>query len=152
GLAGLGVFPALPQHAHNRLADGEIAGGSNRHDALAGLGKDVELAEGRDVVDARIGARIGEHDEAVANENAAAIGHWSVSASSNASPLSSPRRRGPIRRSKAIVGWPAMTETLVVMGPRLRGDDSGWVRAKEKHAAFPHSQGRTVKMQHSIEP
>jgi hypothetical protein len=24
----------------------------------------------------------------------------------------------------------AITETLVVMGPRLRGDDIGWVRAK----------------------
>jgi hypothetical protein len=29
------------------------------------------------------------------------------------------------------VAKPAITETLVVMGPRLRGDDSGWVRAKD---------------------
>ena len=36
-----------------------------------------------------------------------------------------------IRRSKAMWQGPAMTETLVVMGPRLRGDDSGWVRAKD---------------------
>jgi hypothetical protein len=28
------------------------------------------------------------------------------------------------------VAGPAMTETFVVMGPRLRGDDSGWVRAQ----------------------
>jgi len=41
---------------------------------------------------------------------------------SNDSPLSSPRRRGPIRRSKGDV---ATTENLVVMGPRRRGDDSG---------------------------
>jgi hypothetical protein len=38
-------------------------------------GKDMELAEGRDVVDAGIGAGVGEHDEAVANEDSAAIGH-----------------------------------------------------------------------------
>jgi hypothetical protein len=35
----------------------------------------MELAEGRDVVDARIGAGVGEHDEAVANEDSATIGH-----------------------------------------------------------------------------
>ena len=29
------------------------------------------------------------------------------------------------------VAGPAITETLVVMGPRLREDDSGWVRAKD---------------------
>ena len=41
------------------------------------------------------------------------------------------RRRGPIRRSRAMWQGPAITETLVVIGPRLRGDDSGWVRAKD---------------------
>jgi len=35
-----------------------------------------------------------------------------------------------IRRSKAMWLRTAITETLVVMGPRLRGDDSGLVRAK----------------------
>jgi len=44
---------------------------------------------------------------------------------SNDSPLSSPRRRGPIRRSKAMWQGQRHIETLVVMGPRLRGDDSG---------------------------
>ena len=29
------------------------------------------------------------------------------------------------------VAGPVITETLVVIGPRLRGDDGGWVRAKD---------------------
>ena len=36
---------------------------------------DVQLAKGRDVVEARIGARIGDHDQAVAYKDSAAIGH-----------------------------------------------------------------------------
>src|SRR5215475_16025942 len=41
--------------------------------------------------------------------------------------LSSPRRRGPIRRAFAM--WPGSGDVdgLVVMGPRLRGDDDGEV-------------------------
>ena len=39
---------------------------------------DMQLAEGRDVVEAGIGARIGDHHEAVAHENSAAIGHGSI--------------------------------------------------------------------------
>src|SRR5262249_13415583 len=46
-----------------------------RHDALARAGEDVELAEGRNVVDAGVGAGIGEHDESVADQDATAIRH-----------------------------------------------------------------------------
>jgi hypothetical protein len=61
-LAGVGIFNSLAQHAHDRLADRKVTGGGDRHDALAGDGEDVELAEGRNVVDARIGPRIRDHD------------------------------------------------------------------------------------------
>src|SRR5215467_14650033 len=43
--------------------------------------------------------------------------------------LSSPRRRGPIRRVRAMShSWPT-TDKSEVMGPRLRGDDSNKSRA-----------------------
>src|SRR5262249_20439821 len=80
GLAGLGILQSLAQHADDRLADREVAGGGDRHDPRARLHEYVQLAEGRDVVDARIGTGIREHYEAVANEDAAAIGHdWRAS-------------------------------------------------------------------------
>jgi len=72
----VGVFHPFRQGRQHRLADREIAGAGDRHDALAGLGEDVELAEGRDVVEAGIGAGIGDHDEAVPNQNPATIGHF----------------------------------------------------------------------------
>ena len=75
GLAGRGIFPAFAQRAHDRLADREVAGRCDRHDAVAGLGEDVQLAEGRDIVDAGVGAGVGEHDQAVADEDSTAIGH-----------------------------------------------------------------------------
>src|SRR5690606_18856894 len=39
---------------------------------------DVQLAEGRYIVEPRIGPRVGDHDEAFANQNSAAIGHARV--------------------------------------------------------------------------
>ena len=45
-------------------------------------------------------------------------------------------------------GRAAITETFVIMGPRLRGDDSGWVRAKNTRArwycSFPLARGDYV--------
>ena len=41
-----------------------------------------------------------------------------------------PAQAGTHTPQRGDVAGPAITETLVVMGPRLRGDDSGWVRAK----------------------
>src|SRR5262245_7223583 len=43
-------------------------------------------------------------------------------------PLSSPRRRGPIRRVLAMWHGKRGFESSVIMGPRLRGDDAEWVR------------------------
>ena len=40
-----------------------------------GRSKSVQLAEGRDVVEPGIGAGVGDHHEAVANEDAGAVGH-----------------------------------------------------------------------------
>ena len=74
-LAGVGIFQALGQGREHRLADRKIAGAGDRHDPLAGLAEDVELAESRNVVEAGIGARVRDHDEAVSHQNSAAIGH-----------------------------------------------------------------------------
>src|SRR5262245_13449250 len=53
--------------------------------------------------------------------------------------LSSPRRRGPIRRSQAMWHRGRKVESLVVMGPRLRGDDRKRVRGdNNKRAKRPH--------------
>src|SRR5262245_23936178 len=43
--------------------------------------------------------------------------------SSPNSPLSSPRRRGPIRRVLSMVLHRCDIDSAVIMGPRLRGDD-----------------------------
>jgi hypothetical protein len=75
-LTGVRVFEALGQRREHRLADGEVAGTGDRHDAVAGLGEDVELAEGRDVVEAGIGAGVGDHHQTVPNQNSATIGHF----------------------------------------------------------------------------
>ena len=48
--------------------------------ALAGLLEHMELAERRDVVEPGIGAGVGDHHQAVADKNAAAIGHCQPSA------------------------------------------------------------------------
>src|SRR6187397_2605847 len=37
--------------------------------------EDMELAEGRDVVETRIGARVSDHHQAVTHQNSTAIGH-----------------------------------------------------------------------------
>ena len=63
------------RHFHRRLVRFECDQRVLRLHAVAGFDEDVELAEGRDVVDARIGAGIGEHHEAVPDEDAATIGH-----------------------------------------------------------------------------
>ena len=74
--ARVGVFHAFGERRQHRLADREVAGAGDRHDALAGLGEDVELAERRDVVETGIGAGVGDHDEPVAYKHSAAIGHF----------------------------------------------------------------------------
>src|SRR6266849_214863 len=59
-----------------RWAAWNMVGAGDRHDALAGLGEDVELAEGRDVVEAGIGAGVGDHNQPVPYQHAATIGHF----------------------------------------------------------------------------
>ena len=74
-LAGLGILEALMQGAEHRLGEREVAGGGDRENPLARDREGVQLAEDRDVVEPRIGARVGDHDDAVANEDSTAIGH-----------------------------------------------------------------------------
>jgi hypothetical protein len=57
------------------MGDRQVTRGRNRHDALARIGEGVQFAEYRDVVESRIGAGVGDHDQPVLDENAAAIGH-----------------------------------------------------------------------------
>src|SRR5207237_10765724 len=57
----------------------------NGHDALAAIAENMELSEGRDVVEAGIGAGIRDHDETVPHQNSATISH---SRSPNASDFS----------------------------------------------------------------
>ena len=73
--AGLRIFNALGQHRAHGLAERQIAGGGERHDAFARLRPDVQFPEGRDVVEAGIGARVGDHHQAFAHQNSAAICH-----------------------------------------------------------------------------
>src|SRR5262245_45934832 len=55
-----------------------------------------------------------------------------------------PRAGGDPYAAARQCGTAATTETPVVMGPRLRGDDSGWFRANMlEKAGFPLSRGRT---------
>src|SRR5258707_10393849 len=57
------------------MGDRQVARGRGRHDALARVGEGVQFAEYRDIVESRIGAGVGDHDQPVLDENAAAIGH-----------------------------------------------------------------------------
>src|SRR5262249_62384699 len=74
-LSGLGISPVLAQDANDGLADGKVPRRGDRHDALAWSRENVELAEGRNVVDTGIRTGVGEHHKTVAHQNAAAIGH-----------------------------------------------------------------------------
>src|SRR5262249_11805429 len=105
GLAGLGIFPALPQDADHRLADGKVAGRGDRHDALPRTDEDVELSEGRDVAHPTIGAGVGDHQETAAPQDAAEIGH-------DVRPAPSPAVLYP-----APGGNPAMLSQFWICGP-----------------------------------
>ena len=72
------VHRAFAQQADHRLGDGQIAGGEQHEDALAGLAPGVQLLELADIVDARIGARVGGHDEALVQQQSDAIGHRKI--------------------------------------------------------------------------
>jgi hypothetical protein len=72
---GFRIFQPLGQQGQDGLARREIAGGRKRDNALAGLLEQMQLAEDRDVVDAGIGARVGDHDETIPHEDADTIRH-----------------------------------------------------------------------------
>ena len=120
GLAGFGIFPALAQHAHDRLADRQVAGGRDRHDALAGLGEDMQLAERRDVVDAGIGAGVGEHHQAVTNQNSAAIGHELARSPDREALIAIPAGRASNRRISSAI-WRCGLVDMDIDRQRLAG-------------------------------
>ena len=64
------------QHRDERLRDRQVAGTQEHDGALAGLLEDRHLAEGADLVDAGVGARVGEENDALVEEHADAISHW----------------------------------------------------------------------------
>src|SRR5262249_4463787 len=110
GFAGLGVLPTLAQDADDRLADRQIASRGDRHDALAGLDEEVELAERGDVVDAGVGARVREHHQAVTNEKAAEIGHRTPQRSPKV--YSDPRRQAAMPAQFCVCWAACATRTL----------------------------------------
>jgi hypothetical protein len=57
------------------LGNREIAGGKQAEEALVRLLEDEHLLEGRDAVDARIGAGIGAEREALVREDADTVAH-----------------------------------------------------------------------------
>src|SRR5258708_7357433 len=73
--ASRGALDAFVEEIAHRLGDREIAGGEQGDDPLAGDLHHMHLGEGRDVVDARVGPRIGEQHEAVLEIEADAICH-----------------------------------------------------------------------------
>src|ERR1039458_791367 len=74
-VAGVRVFKPLGQGRQYRLADRQIAGAGDRHDALARYAEDMEFAKCRDVVETGIGPCVRDHDQAVPHQYSAAIGH-----------------------------------------------------------------------------
>ena len=76
-----------------------------------GTREDVQLAEGRDVVEARIGARVRDHHEALLDQDAGAIGHRTLSA---ASPIarSGDQRNRPWRQGCRPLTWTALPGRL----------------------------------------
>jgi hypothetical protein len=74
-VAGVGILQTVGDEAQYRLAGREIAGRAERHHPLARLFEHIELAEGGDIVEPRIGAGVRDHNETVLNEDADAIGH-----------------------------------------------------------------------------
>lgn len=71
----LGALHRRPDVRHHALRDAEIARAHQGHDALARLLEHEHLAEARDVVDARIGARVRQQHEARLELEANAISH-----------------------------------------------------------------------------
>jgi hypothetical protein len=65
---------ARPEQRDHRLRDRQIAGGRHRDHLVVGL-EQMQFAERRDVVEPRIGPRIGHNQKAIAHQNADTIRH-----------------------------------------------------------------------------
>ena len=74
-LARFGVLEPLGQEAYDGLRDGEVSGRGEREHPLARDRTRCELAVDRDVVEPGIRAGVGDHDEALIDEDAGAVGH-----------------------------------------------------------------------------
>ena len=74
-LAGLRVLQALVQRLMTDCETERLPAVASVEHPLAGLGDDVQLAIGRDVVEPGVGARVGDHHEALLDEDSGAIGH-----------------------------------------------------------------------------
>ena len=73
--AALGMLDPVADQIDDALRHREIARGGKHQHALAGPLEEIQLAEGRDVVEPGVGARIGDHHQSIAHQNAATIGH-----------------------------------------------------------------------------
>ena len=63
-----------------RLSDRQIAGGQQRKHAFTGLFNDMHLGKAGDMIQPRIGARIGKQNKPILQKQADAIGHGKRSA------------------------------------------------------------------------
>ncbi len=68
-------FKLLTQNTRRRLRDGQVAGGLQHEDAVAGPLEHGRLAKRIDLIDAGAGAGIGKKDKPGVEQNAHAIGH-----------------------------------------------------------------------------
>ena len=69
------VRGALAQQAEHALGGGQIAGRQQYQQPLAGLFEQLQLAEGGNVIDTGIGARIGCKQQAILQVHGDAISH-----------------------------------------------------------------------------
>ncbi len=73
--AGVRIDQPFLEDAQGRLGHRQVARGRHRQHPLARRLVDVQLAIGGNVVEARVGAGVGEHHESFLDEDTGAIGH-----------------------------------------------------------------------------
>src|SRR5690606_6991448 len=115
------VAVELGQQVHHSLADRQVAGGQQHHDAVAGLLEDVQLAGNADLVHARVGARVGQENQARVQAGGYTVGHWSYGGKRLAYCRGEPGwRAGRGCEPTPIYCWPAActwTETVIDSSP-----------------------------------
>ena len=70
-----GRLEVLLDAVEHLLGGGEAAGGLDDEDPVRGRLEHVQLAVGADVVDAGVGAGVGEEDESLVEAHGEAVGH-----------------------------------------------------------------------------